>query len=205
MRTNSIRELLPKYVAAIVAVIAIGAVDWVTGPELTFFVFYFLPVAMVSWRINAMSSYVVGLFCALVWFLVDRYSGHMYTKQWIEFWNVAMRLIAFIVIGYMVGRIQSLLAVARKEVKILSGLLPICAKCKKIRDDKGYWHHIESYISEHSEADFTHGLCERCFRDTLRETGFEGETCRTNKSTQFGDRSAGSSRVICDVTYVLLL
>jgi hypothetical protein len=48
------------------------------------------------------------------------------------------------------------------EVKTLSGLLPICASCKRIRDDKGYWNLIETYIKEHSDADFTHGLCPEC-------------------------------------------
>jgi PAS domain S-box-containing protein len=48
------------------------------------------------------------------------------------------------------------------QVKQLSGLLPICASCKKIRDDKGYWNQIESYIKRHSEANFSHGLCPDC-------------------------------------------
>ena len=48
------------------------------------------------------------------------------------------------------------------EVKTLSGFLPICASCKKIRDDKGYWNQIEAYISEHSEAEFSHGICPEC-------------------------------------------
>jgi hypothetical protein len=47
-------------------------------------------------------------------------------------------------------------------VKQLSGLLPICASCKKIRDDRGYWNQLEHYISDHSEADFTHGICPDC-------------------------------------------
>jgi len=49
-----------------------------------------------------------------------------------------------------------------KENKSLKGLLPICANCKKIRDDKGYWNQIESYIQEHSEAEFSHGICPEC-------------------------------------------
>jgi hypothetical protein len=51
---------------------------------------------------------------------------------------------------------------ALSEVKQLSGLLPICASCKKIRDSQGYWNQIESYIREHSEAEFTHSICEDC-------------------------------------------
>lgn len=48
------------------------------------------------------------------------------------------------------------------EVKTLSGMLPICANCKKIRDDKGYWNEIEAYISSHSETVFSHGICPEC-------------------------------------------
>lgn len=48
------------------------------------------------------------------------------------------------------------------EVRKLSGFLPICSSCKKIRDDKGYWQQIESYICDHSEADFSHGICPQC-------------------------------------------
>ena len=51
---------------------------------------------------------------------------------------------------------------ALSNIKILKGLLPICASCKKIRDDKGYWKKLEIYIQEHSEADFSHGICPDC-------------------------------------------
>lgn len=50
------------------------------------------------------------------------------------------------------------------EIKQLSGLLPICSSCKKIRDDKGYWKQLESYISDHSEAKFSHGICPDCVK-----------------------------------------
>lgn len=51
---------------------------------------------------------------------------------------------------------------ALANLKVLRGLLPICASCKKIRDDKGYWNQIERYIRDHSEADFSHTLCPDC-------------------------------------------
>lgn len=51
---------------------------------------------------------------------------------------------------------------ALQEVNKLSGLLPICSSCKKIRDDKGYWNQIESYLKEHSEAEFSHSICPDC-------------------------------------------
>ncbi|MFO7601408.1 MAG: hypothetical protein R6X27_16615 [Candidatus Desulfacyla sp.] len=53
---------------------------------------------------------------------------------------------------------------ALSEVKTLRGFLPICANCKKIRDDRGYWNRIEAYIEEHSDAQFSHGICPECAR-----------------------------------------
>jgi hypothetical protein len=57
---------------------------------------------------------------------------------------------------------QSALKEALAEVKTLSGFLPICASCKKIRDDKGYWNQIDEYIREHSEVEFSHSICPVC-------------------------------------------
>lgn len=54
------------------------------------------------------------------------------------------------------------LATALARVKVLSGLLPICARCKQIRNDQGYWMEVESYLQKHSGATFTHGLCPHC-------------------------------------------
>ena len=54
---------------------------------------------------------------------------------------------------------------ALKEVRQLSGIIPICANCKKIRDDEGYWQRVESYIQEHSDAHFSHGICPECRKE----------------------------------------
>ena len=51
---------------------------------------------------------------------------------------------------------------ALAKIKTLRGLIPICASCKKIRSDKGFWQQLEDYLTEHSEADFTHGICPEC-------------------------------------------
>lgn len=56
---------------------------------------------------------------------------------------------------------------ALEEIKVLSGLLPICAWCKKVRDDQGYWTQIEAYISSHSQASFSHGICPECKQEQL--------------------------------------
>jgi len=83
-------------------------------------------------------------------------------------------------VGAHVGLRQSLererdlrrsLETALAQVRSLSGLLPICSCCKKIRDDRGYWNKIEAYIEEHSDAGFTHGICPECARNLYPEMG----------------------------------
>lgn len=59
-------------------------------------------------------------------------------------------------------RLNEELRQALEQVKTLSGLIPICASCKNIRDDEGFWHDVEVYIEDHSEANFSHGICPAC-------------------------------------------
>ena len=59
-------------------------------------------------------------------------------------------------------KLISELETALSKVKLLSGIVPICMYCKEIRDDQGYWNQLEAFISEHSEAEFSHGICPKC-------------------------------------------
>jgi PAS domain S-box-containing protein len=70
----------------------------------------------------------------------------------------------------LISELQDALA----EVKTLSGLLPICAQCKKIRDDNGYWNQIEVFIQSHSDAEFTHSFCPDCMKRLYPEVSIEG-------------------------------
>lgn len=67
------------------------------------------------------------------------------------------------------ARLNVELANAISRVKTLSGLLPICANCKKIRDDLGHWHQIENYIQTHTNANFSHGICPECMQHLYPE------------------------------------
>ena len=57
---------------------------------------------------------------------------------------------------------------ALSQVKQFQGLLPICSYCKKIRDDRNSWHQVEAYIRQHSEAEFSHGICPDCYEKFVR-------------------------------------
>ena len=67
----------------------------------------------------------------------------------------------------LAGRIAELQA-ALAQIKTLQGILPICMYCKKIRDDKQYWQQVESYVSTHTEAQFSHGVCPDCYKKYLQ-------------------------------------
>jgi DNA-binding response OmpR family regulator len=91
-------------------------------------------------------------------------------------WNV---LRARLEIGARIAALQQSLSQRVVElqnalamVKQLSGLLPICSYCKKIRGDDNYWQQLETYLSEHSEAQFSHGVCPDCFEHVKKEFGF---------------------------------
>jgi len=78
-------------------------------------------------------------------------------------------------VGERILRLQSELARRVKElqealdqIETLEGILPICMYCKKIRNDQNYWQQVESYISQHSQAEFTHGLCPECFEKHIK-------------------------------------
>ena len=93
--------------------------------------------------------------------------------------DIIMGLVISLFFGVMLGyfrdatvrykRVSEDLTKVILEVKKLSGLLPICAHCNKIRDDEGYWQKVEHYISAHSEAEFTHGLCPDCLKELYPE------------------------------------
>ncbi|MCP4961162.1 MAG: response regulator [Actinomycetia bacterium] len=69
--------------------------------------------------------------------------------------------------------LEDLVQEKMSEVKVLTGLLPICATCKKIRDDGDHWAPLETFIDAHSEAEFSHGLCPECLVEYYRKAGLE--------------------------------
>jgi hypothetical protein len=71
-------------------------------------------------------------------------------------------LISYLIVTFTCFLMESQRAAARKELKVLSGMLPICSNCKKIRDENGDWNQIESYVAQRSSAKFTHSICPEC-------------------------------------------
>jgi K+-sensing histidine kinase KdpD len=171
-------------IAVLAILAAVVVLDYVTGYELNFFVFYFLPVALAAWRAGLMPGLAAAVLCAVVWYEADFLAGHVQSSAGVAVWNTIVRLTAFLVIGWATSRIRDLLLTEQKiseelshtlaEVRVLEGMLPICASCKKIRDDHEQWQPLESYLSDHSRASFSHGLCPDCAQRARQEAGLTG-------------------------------
>lgn len=159
----------------------LGWIDWLTGHELNFFVFYFLPVALAAWFFGLGEAMTVSVVSATVWFLANDMAGQAFSAHRFAVWNTGIRLVSFLSIGYAIARMRQILDRAQamsttlqkalSEVKVLEAFLPICAQCKKIRNQQGKWQQMESYISQHSNTQFSHGYCPECAKKAMRDAG----------------------------------
>ncbi len=99
-------------------------------------------------------GFALGTLCA-----IDRKPRQISAKQKTAMTALARQVMALLELR----RVTRHMAEALENVKTLHGLLPICAWCKRIRDDQGYWRQVEAYIHSHTGADFTHSICPDCF------------------------------------------
>jgi len=164
---------------ALVILISIGVLQDVTGTRITMAPFYLIPIALVTLRSSRTAGLLTSIVCGVMWISMDvRSPGYLFL--WLDAWNNLLRVGVFVSSSLLLSRLKgdmiremklnAELQAALAEVHQLSGLLPICAWCKRIRDDDGNWQQIESYITVHSEADFTHGICPDCAQKHQRQT-----------------------------------
>lgn len=178
---SQIQKKLFWSLGIIVFMLILGWFDWRTGYELNFFVFYFIPIGFSAWFFGIEFSILFSILCALVWFLADKFSGHIYSSTFFAVWNTLIRLSSFVVISWSINKITVLfqsekrksekLQQALSEIKILESFLSICCVCKKIRNESGSWQQMELYISEHSATKFSHGYCPECASKAMAEAG----------------------------------
>jgi len=164
--------------ACLAAVAVVGVIDFALGHEIAFSIFYLAPIAYVTWLSGRPFGFAFAGVSAVVWLVADTQSGFVFVSPLIPLWNAVVRLGFFIVVVDELARLKSAydeqarisreLQDALDKVKVLSGLIPICAWCKKVRNDEGYWQQVETYISENSEASFTHGMCPECKEKQLQ-------------------------------------
>jgi hypothetical protein len=157
---------------SILFTLVIGILDYWAGFEYRVKIFYLLPISYATWFIGKRTGMVLSTWPVMTTLYSGMASGLKYGNSPIEIWNMAMYLAFFIIVTLLLSKLRitmqqragliTKLQNALNAVKELSGILPICANCKKIRDEEGYWHDVDVYISRHTKAEFTHGMCAEC-------------------------------------------
>jgi len=157
----------------IVSSLSIFFVDRVTPRETAEACFYVIVVFISLWEETEEFSIGVATHCSLLTilgFFVSSPTGSLeiaISNRFIALFLIWSTTVLIVQRKKLIRQRNTVLKEkedALAQIKVLGGLLPICSSCKKIRDDKGYWTHVEAYIAEYSEAKFTHGLCEGCIQ-----------------------------------------
>lgn len=155
----------------ILLTLVIGYFDYLTGFELRMEVFYLVPISYVTWFIGEKTGIVFSAVSLITILCSDVLSGKKFNHFTIELWNMAMYFVFFVTVTLLLKLQKTLkqresliteLESALSEIDELSGLLPICANCKKVRDDEGYRQEVAAYISKHAKAGLSSGLCREC-------------------------------------------
>jgi hypothetical protein len=135
------------------------ALDHLTGPFTEFPIAFVLPVAFAAWH--------RGLVWALPFAWLLPASRLLLGESpalplGVAAVNTLVQVAVLTVLAALVEAVRRQIRGLEKEVDVLSGLLPICMYCKKIRDEEGEWQRLEGYIAARSEASFSHGICPEC-------------------------------------------
>jgi hypothetical protein len=139
--------------------------DRYSGPFIQFPITYLIPVTFVCW----FNGSRWGFLFAIVMPLVRLYFN---LALWSVPWNIAesitncvIRIVVLSLFAFLIDRIATHTRHLTRQVDLLEGLLPICSFCKRIRDKDNEWHKIENYITERTDATFTHGVCPDCLQE----------------------------------------
>ena len=150
----------------------VALLDYYSEHELHVSFLYLIPITLASWKLAKGEALFVAASSALVWFVAEALILRDTPGLWIPFANMLALLIVFLTVVLILSALRKAFADQERligeledalgRVKTLSGLLPMCSWCKKVRDDRGYWKAVEAYIHEHSDAAITHGICPEC-------------------------------------------
>jgi hypothetical protein len=163
-----------------VLAVCVGVMDYFLGYQSNFSIFYLLPLMVLTWYIGIRSAVLLAVINGVVSLFADILASPGHSQSLYPYWNSFERSVVALIMIFLVHRVRQLhigqkkligeLNQALAEINRLGGLIPICAWCKKVREDGGYWKQVEDYIRDHSEADFTHSICPECEKSVRAQT-----------------------------------
>ncbi len=124
-------------------------------------ILFVIPVTFAAWFYSKRAAYLMALLLPLGRFIIARFFDDPAPLVFLSI-NALIRIAVLCLLTFFVARTARQTQELKQRVKQLEGILPICMFCKRIRDEHQNWQPIESYISKHSSALFSHGLCSDC-------------------------------------------
>ena len=158
--TCSHPALFPGYLSALALVILLG--DYLAGPTIQFPILYLVPVSLASWYRGFPCGLAFAVTLSLVRLLFNIQLWSVPLTVLDASINTAIRILVLGGAAFLVSRTAMQTRALANRVNVLEGCLPICSFCKKIRDDNNNWQPLERFISDRSNAQFTHGCCPEC-------------------------------------------
>ena len=135
--------------------------DYATGRLIMFPFLFVIPVTFAAWFYSKRAAYMLAVLLPFGRFIVANLFEHSDPFVFLLI-NALIRITVLWFLAFLVARTARQTKELERRVKQLEGILPICMFCKRIRDEHQNWHQLEGYITEHSSAQFSHGLCEDC-------------------------------------------
>ncbi len=151
--------------------VLLGTIDYRTGYEFRMELFYLVPISYVTWFCGGRYGILFSILSVITIVYSDVMAGKKYTQFAVEFWNGATYLLFYLIVTVLlklrktVQQRESLLDDldrALRQNEVLGGLLPVCAHCKKFRDDPEYRQQVTSYVSRHVNPELLRGVCREC-------------------------------------------
>lgn len=162
------------FVLGVVLLFLVAVIDVITGDEIHFFLFYYLPVALLAWRVGLRAAVLMAVACGIVWLVADYWTKSQPVLGY-ELWNSGIRLVSFLILAVTLAHIRRThdelrSSLARLETSLVeaermrSEIQTVCAWTNRIKDE-GKWISFEEFMAKHYGLRFSHGISEEAKRD----------------------------------------
>lgn len=178
--------------ASLVSLFLVSYVDYITGYELLFFVFYFVPIVLCGWFLGLGSTLGMAAVSGASWFVVDWLSGHRYPHEAFRYWNSFICFVAFAAIGLVLHRLRQIMAEQQRvqlellkalddlnrstaEIrKLQSDLQVVCAWTKQIRIN-GQWISFDKFLADNLHVRISHGISPEALEEVRKSLDHPGD------------------------------
>lgn len=147
---------------ALALMASVGWLDYRTGYEVSVFALYTFPIAWIAWKTNLAWGLGLSVLGAGEWLWADLADKHPYAHAWIPWERAAMNLLIFGFVAFSFYKFRRDIALGKRKVRQLEGVLPVCIACNRIQDEKGRWINLDDFLRKHNGAQAEQRLCPDC-------------------------------------------